>query len=154
MAVCLVSEPSKQCYTVEEVSICLNELMGFALYGKKTIARPEKPEVRDSLHQLCVCVPVVTPLFLVLRLLTILIRVSAHKIRSDSISSSVVSHYSDAVLSVNSQLPEPRIQAVLPSYQFVLNIAFFIAVHQTISKDISTPYSASFDFCPRDIEAS
>lgn len=45
MAVCLVSEPSKQCYTVEEVSVCLNELMGFALDGKKTIARPEKPEI-------------------------------------------------------------------------------------------------------------
>ena len=45
MAVCHVNEPSKQCYTVEEVSICLNELMGFALDGKKTIARPEKFEI-------------------------------------------------------------------------------------------------------------
>ena len=115
MAVCHVNEPSKQCYTVEEVSICLNELMGFALDGKKTIARPEKPEVQDSLHQLCVCTPEVTPLFLVLRLLTILIRVSAHKIRSDSISSSVVSHYSDAVLSVNSQLPQPCLLYTSPS---------------------------------------
>ena len=37
MAVCHMSEPSKQCYTVEEVSICLNELMGFTLDGKKRL---------------------------------------------------------------------------------------------------------------------